>query len=467
MTYAEAIDFLFNSLPVWERAGAGAYKPGIERIAAFVAALGLETKHNEADACFSRKPLFVHVAGTNGKGSVSHMLAAVLQKAGYRTGLFTSPHLVDFRERIRVDGEMIPESAVTEFTELYRDEMVASELTFFEMTTAMGLWWFSRAGCDIAVIETGLGGRLDSTNIITPRVSVITNVALEHTQYLGHTIAAIAAEKAGIIKAGGPVVIGETDPESAPVVRARAAQLGSEIVFADKKHFQFSIPDFQLDLGGEYQQKNLATVLAAVDILRRGLTIPYDALREGLAHAAEITGLRGRWQVVGRAPLVVLDTAHNAHGIAGVARQIARQPREKLYMVMGFAADKDLDAILPLLPADAHYILTRADTPRAMTAEELAHRLSETTKDLPPPPRERGYSSFPKEESATQNGLSRSRPLLQEGGVPEGRGGRSLQVIPSVPAAIEKALALATEKDMIFIGGSNFVVGEALAVLYN
>ena len=241
--YEEAIRFLFDSLPVWERAGADAYKPGLERIAAFMAALG--------DPQESFKS--IHVAGTNGKGSTCHLLAAVLQKAGYRTGLFTSPHLVDFRERIRIDGEMIPEEAVVGFTERWRDEMVRLGLTFFEMATAMGLWWFSRADCgrnadgdsklrknvDIAIIETGLGGRLDSTNIITPTVSVITNIGLEHTQYLGDTVAAIAAEKAGIIKPGVPVVVGETDPYSEPVFRARAAETGSEIVFADTIHYFF------------------------------------------------------------------------------------------------------------------------------------------------------------------------------------------------------------------------------------
>jgi dihydrofolate synthase/folylpolyglutamate synthase len=409
VTYPEATKFLFTSLPVWERSGAGAYKPGLERIAAFAAALGDPQKRFRS----------VHVAGTNGKGSVSHMLAAVMQAAGYRTGLFTSPHLVDFRERIRVDGEMIPEAAVVEFTERYRDEMIREGLTFFEMATAMGFWRFAESGCDVAVIETGLGGRLDSTNIITPEVSVITNIGLEHTQYLGDTIAAIASEKAGIIKPGVPVVIGEADPESGPVLRSRAASAGSEIVFADDNPSPAAATP-QLDLEGDYQQQNLATALAAIGVLRRrGFDIPDHALREGLAHAAAMTGLRGRWQVVGREPLVVLDTAHNAHGIARAARQIARQPREKLYMVLGFAADKDLDAILPLLPADAHYIVTRADTPRAMPAGELAAR-------------------FPGSE-----------------------------VVPGVAEALEKALALAGPRDMVFIGGSNFVVGEALRVLQN
>jgi dihydrofolate synthase/folylpolyglutamate synthase len=408
MTYQEITNFLFNSLPVWEQKGAEAYKPGIERIAEFNAVLG--SPHD----CFKS----IHVAGTNGKGSTCHLLAAVLQKAGYRTGLFTSPHLVDFRERIRVDGEMIPEEAVVEFTERWKDEMVRAGLTFFEMTTAMGLWWFRQAGCDVAVIETGLGGRLDSTNIITPVVSVITNIALEHTQYLGSTIAAIATEKAGIIKQGVPVVIGETDSESEPVFRARAAEMGSEIVFADKN----PAAAFRLDLTGDYQQKNLATVLSTVEILRCTLDISDEALREGLAHAATLTGLSGRWQVIRHEPLVVLDTAHNAHGIAEVTRQIARQKYDRLYMVLGFAGDKDLAAIIPLLPTDAHYILTQADTPRAMPAEELAARLA-------------------------QYGIT------------------EIETASTIPAAIRRALELATPQDMVYIGGSNFVVGEAIPVL--
>ncbi len=416
MTYSEAIDFLFNALPVWERAGAGAYKPGLERITAFMSTLGNPTTGASLPTCAIDKIPTIHVAGTNGKGSVCHMLAAVLQSAGLRTGLFTSPHLVDFRERIRVDGAMIPREAVVEFTLRWREEMVASGLTFFEMTTAMGLWWFARAGCDVAVIETGLGGRLDSTNIITPVVSVITNIGLEHTQYLGPTIAAIAAEKAGIIKPGVPVVIGESDPDSAPVFRVGAAAHGSEIVFADR---QPATPPTKLDLAGDYQQKNLATVLATIEILRRTFSISDDALKNGLAHAAALTGLQGRWQTVRRQPLVVLDTAHNAHGLAEVMRQIARTPCEQLYMVLGFAADKDLEAILPLLPPDARYILTAANTPRAMPPEDLAKR----------------FSRFRHE------------------------------TVSNVPEALARALTLANPCDMVFVGGSNFVVGEALAAL--
>jgi dihydrofolate synthase/folylpolyglutamate synthase len=429
MTYAEATEFLFNSLPVWERAGAGAYKPGLERIAAFLEVLGLETPGLESPGLgpqtqFSSKVRYMHIAGTNGKGSVCHMTAAVLQSAGYRTGLFTSPHLVDFRERIRVNGAMIPREAVVEFTERWRDEMVRSGLTFFEMTTAMGLWWFHKSECDVAVIETGLGGRLDSTNIITPAVSVITNIGLEHTQYLGNTIAAIAAEKAGIIKPGVPVVIGETDDESAPVFRAVSAKMNSEIIFADTANYELRIANYEMELAGDWQQKNLATVLATVDVLRRdGFDISESALREGLAHSVALTGLQGRWQVVSHSPLVVLDTAHNAHGIAGVVRQIARQSYRHLYMVVGFAADKDINTIAAMLPHDAHYILTQANTPRAVPADDLAARLIEN-----------GKWKIESVESA-------------------------------VVSALSKAFSLAGAEDMIFVGGSNFVVGEALEAL--
>ena len=417
MTYDEATSFLFNSLPLWEQKGAGAYKPGLERVETFAAGMGNPQE----------RFLTVHVAGTNGKGSVSHMLAAVLQTAGYRTGLFTSPHLVDFRERIRVNGQMIPEDAVTEFTERHKDEMVRLGLTFFEMATVMAFDRFARSVCDVAIIETGLGGRLDSTNIISPVLSVITNIGLEHTQYLGDTIADIAGEKAGIIKPGVPVVIGESDPESAPVFRARAAQSGSPIIFADTDagagtESGSGSPEYTLDLGGDYQHKNLRTVLAAIDTLRRRFDISEEAMRKGLAHAASLTGLCGRWQIVGRDPLVVLDTAHNAHGLGRVAEQLARQQCDKLYMVLGFAGDKDLDAVIPLMPPGAHYILTQAEGSRAMPVENLQKRFA--THGLAP-----------------------------------------IETVASVPQAVRRAISLALPGDMVYIGGSNFVVGEALAWL--
>ncbi len=427
MTYQDTIDFLFNSLPVFENKGAGAYKPGPERVREFAARLGDPQK----------RFLTVHVAGTNGKGSVSHMLASILQTAGYRTGLYTSPHLLDFRERIRVDGEMIPEEAVVEFTELHKDEMLRLGLTFFEMATVMAFDRFARSGVEAAVIETGLGGRLDATNIITPLLSIITNIGLEHTQYLGNTIPLIAAEKAGIIKSGVPVVVGETDPESAPVFEARALELDSPIVFADAEYrvvktvhkggrTVFDAADdvhgsrqtFFIDLGGDYQRLNIATVLAAVDVLRTKLEINNFALHDGLQNAAARTGLAGRWQVMGERPPVICDTAHNAHGIARVAEQIAAQKYAELYMVLGFVADKDLDAIIPLLPRSAHYIFTQADVGRAMPADELRSRFA-------------------------AHGIAG-------------------EVVATVPDAVRRALSLASPEDMVYIGGSNFTVAEAI-----
>lgn len=403
VTYDDAITFLFSSLPVWERSGAAAYKPGLERISGFIEFAGVDEVPT------------IHVAGTNGKGSVASMLAAILTSAGYRTGLFTSPHLVDFRERIRVDGEMIPEGAVVEFTERWGEEMAARGLTFFEMTTAMGLWWFERQGVDIAVIEAGLGGRLDSTNIITPLVSVITNIGLEHTQYLGDTIAEIAAEKAGIIKPGVPVVIGEADPESEPVFRARAAEMGAPIIFSQESR----VRSYESDLVGDHQRTNIHTVLAVIKAMGNGKwEIENSAIRQGLARVAALTGLRGRWEVLGTEPLVVCDTAHNAHGFEQIVKQLAGMKYEKLYMVLGFAADKDLDAIIPLLPTDAHYILTQADSPRALPVEELAKQFS------------------------THHS--------------------SLSTLNSVPAAVARARELAGPRDVIYIGGSNFIVGELL-----
>jgi dihydrofolate synthase/folylpolyglutamate synthase len=441
MTYQEAIDFLFHSLPVWERQGAGAYKPGLERIEGFAEALGNPQRGFRS----------VHVAGTNGKGSVCHMLAAVLMAAGYRTGLFTSPHLVDFRERIRVNGQMIPEEAVVEFTCEWQDEMVRRGLSFFEMTTAMAFWWFEHAGCDVAVIETGLGGRLDSTNIITPELSIITNIGLEHTQYLGETLAAIAVEKAGIVKEGIPVVIGETEPETEAIFRAKAAELASPIVFADK--IDGGVRDYELDLRGDYQQRNLVTVLAAVDVLRERFDISEEVLREGLAHTGRMTGLCGRWQVVGREPLIVLDTAHNAHGIAQVVRQIERQVYDRLFMVLGFASDKDLAAIIPLLPAGAHYILTRADTPRAADPRELARIFN--------------LKIWRFGDLKINNALHCK--ALNNFALADFRifkfSNFQITTTDTVSEALKKALSLAGPRDMIFVGGSNFVVGEALSAL--
>ncbi len=424
MTYAETLEFLYGSLPVFQSEGASAYKPGLENTRAFNALLGYP----------DRKFHSVHIAGTNGKGSTAHMLAAIFQSAGYRTGLFTSPHLRDFRERIRVDGIMIPEERVVEFTERYKDEMVARGLTFFEMCTLLAFRHFADERVDVAIIETGLGGRLDATNIISPVLSVITNIGMEHTNLLGTTPQMIAAEKAGIIKPSVPVVIGAHDPDTDEVFRQKAAEMNSPILFAqdlyridrqeqrcDCQAFTITAVDhrpaiIELDLRGEYQRHNLFTVLAVCRILRDRFSLSDEAIREGLSRTKSLTGLRGRWHVLCRAPLTVCDTGHNAHGLREVVAQIGHQRYRKLYFVLGIVADKDLDAILPLLPKDAHYLFTRPSNPRGLPAETLA-------------------------AAAAKHGLQG-------------------QVVPTVMEALATARALAHCEDMIFVGGSTFTVAD-------
>lgn len=431
MNYSQTIDYLFSSMPSFQQIGRDAYKPGLERITAFCRYLGNP----------QRNYYTVHVAGTNGKGSVSHILASILQQAGYRVGLYTSPHLKDFRERIRVDGEMIPKQKVVNFVDKHQAKMSELELSFFEMTTAMAFDYFDQSDVEVAVIETGLGGRLDATNIITPLVSVVTNVGLEHTEYLGDTLRKIAAEKAGIIKKSVPVVLGEANDEYNDVFEEYAAALKSRVIYAQERFrclthnvednmqrmvierlrdkFDY---DISIDLLGDYQFNNVVTATAAADYLHEStpLTISRRAYVEGLASAAALTHLAGRWQVLGREPLVVCDTGHNAHGLRYVGAELnrlsERYPRQ--ICVMGFAKDKNLDEILPVLPVKAHYIFTQAAVNRALPAETLAAK-------------------------AAAAGL-------------EG------EVVPAVAAAFARAKELASAEDMIFIGGSNFVVAEVL-----
>ncbi len=430
MTYKETLDTLYNMLPDFQNIGADAYKPGLERAEEFNRWLG------SPDKSFAS----VHVAGTNGKGSVSHMLASTLQQAGYRVGLYTSPHMTDFRERIRVDGVMIPEEYVVGFTAAHLDKMNRLRMSFFEATMAMAFRYFADSDVEVAVIEAGLGGRLDSTNIITPVLSVITNIGMDHMALLGDTPEKIAAEKAGIIKRGVPVVIGETDPHSAPVFEKAAAGAGSAIVFADARlqcagrrmggdgirYFSFersgSHETFEVgtDLMGDYQCKNLITALTAIDMLNHHshISISNRAAIAGCSAAARSTGLRGRWQIVGRNPLTVLDSGHNAHGLKETMRQIGSQEYDKLYFILGVAADKDLGAMLELLPRDAHYIFTQASVKRAMDVGKLA-------------------------EAAQKAGLTG-------------------EVAPSVAEAMLHARRQAKPEDMIFVGGSSFVVADAL-----
>lgn len=429
MNYNQTLEFLFQSLPAFETQGASGYKPGLERITAFCRHLGNP----------QRNFFTIHIAGTNGKGSVSHIIASVLQQAGYRTGLFTSPHLQDFRERIRVDGEMIPKQKVVNFVDKHHDKMVELDLSFFEMTAAMAFDYFAQSDVEVAVIETGLGGRLDATNLIVPIVSVITNIGLEHTALLGDTLQKIAGEKAGIIKKSIPVVIGEADDRYNDVFEQVAAANKTKVIYAEKEFvcqechnegdeqcFRLlrtrdnHVFDIDLDLQGCYQRHNIVTASATVDFLHEEtpLTISRRAYIEGLRHAAANTSLHGRWQKLGDSPLVICDTGHNAHGIAYVAEQLKATPHKELYCVMGFVRDKDLAHILPLLPREAHYIFTQAHTERALPATDLAAK-------------------------AAIYGLQG-------------------EAVAEVTEAVARAKSLAAPEDMVFIGGSTYVVAEAL-----
>ena len=428
MNYTETLDFLFTSMPSFQRVGSDAYKPGLERITSFCQHLGNP----------QRNYYTIHVAGTNGKGSVSHMLASILQQAGYRTGLFTSPHLSDFRERIRVDGEMIPKQKVVNFVDKHQAKMQELELSFFEMTAAMAFDYFDQSDVEVAVIETGLGGRLDATNIIVPILSVITNIGMEHTEFLGDTIQKIASEKAGIIKKSVPVILGEASEEYNSVFEARAEELHSRLIYAQQEwrlngveHFDnenqhFSLTrtrdergyELDVDLLGDYQRNNIVTACAAADILaeQTPLTISRRAFREGLARTAATTSLMGRWQVLGNEPYMVADTGHNLHGMRYVVEQLNALECDRLFCVIGFAKEKALEDIMAILPTKAHYIFTRASIDRARPIEDIA---------------------------AVADKL-----------------GLKYECKPTVREAIAYAKSLALPTDAIFIGGSNFVVAE-------
>ena len=430
MNYTETLDYLFSSMPSFQQVGGDAYKPGLERISEFCRSIGNP----------QRNYFVIHVAGTNGKGSISNMLAAVLQQAGYHTGLFTSPHLTDFRERIRVNGEMIPKQKVVNFVDRYRSEMERLQLSFFEMTTAMAFDYFAQSDVEVAVIETGLGGRLDATNIVQPILSVITNIGLEHTEYLGDSLPKIAREKGGIIKKCTPVVVGEKNSNYNLVLEEIADDLRSEIIYAEEV---FSLGEcgfeggkqvvtmtrvrdgypyqLRLDLLGEYQRKNLITVATVLDKLHEAtpLSISRRAFVEGVRDVTALTSFRGRWQVLSDKPLVVCDTAHNEHGITEVAEQLkARTNNGRLFCVMGFCGDKDFSKMLALMPSESHYIFTQASIRRAASLEQIA-------------------------EVASSLGLD-------------------FEVAPTVAEALAKAHEQLTDEDMLFIGGSTFVVAEAL-----
>ncbi len=382
MTYPQTLEFLFTRLPMFSRIGAAAYKKDITNTVLLCEALGNPQEKFKS----------IHVAGTNGKGSTSHMLAAILQSAGYKTGLYTSPHLKDFKERIKVDGKEIDEEFVVRFTERIMPNIDAIEPSFFEITVAMAFEYFVQQQVDIAVIEVGLGGRLDSTNIITPEVSVITNIGMDHMNLLGDTIELIAGEKAGIIKHKIPAVIGEVLPATRPVFEAKAKEVGTTISIAQEKrwvsdwqheqqHLVATVAHHQLDedrqtyhldLPGIYQLKNLLTVLETIQLLKvKGWRIENEQVKHGLAHVKRLTGLYGRWQIVQQHPTIVLDVAHNEDGIRQITQQLEHETYNKLHIVIGMVKDKEIETVLSLLPHAATYYFTKAQIPRALPAAEL------------------------------------------------------------------------------------------------
>lgn len=362
MNYQETTEYLFNSTPVFEKIGAKAYKPGLQTTHALDEHFGHPHRQYKT----------IHIAGTNGKGSCSHTIAAILQSQGYKVGLYTSPHLVDFRERIRVNGECLPEQYVIDFVEENRAFFEPLHPSFFELTTAMAFKYFAEQKVDYAVIEVGLGGRLDCTNIITPVLSVITNISFDHTLFLGNTLAEIAGEKAGIIKPHVPVVIGEYIEETRPVFEKVAGEHHSPILFAQDED---TVMEVDMELKGSYQERNRKTILAALKVLRQTMTISDEAIRNGFGHVCELTGLRGRWEKLGEAPLVICDTGHNLAGWKYLATQINDVDAQVKHIVFGMVDDKDVEHVLQLLrdklKNGVKFYWTQPSTKRAIPVEKL------------------------------------------------------------------------------------------------
>ncbi|CAN5315212.1 folylpolyglutamate synthase/dihydrofolate synthase family protein [soil metagenome] len=428
MNYQQTLDYLFSQLPMFQRIGSAAYKADLNNTIAICNLLG--NPENKFKS--------IHVGGTNGKGSTSHMLASIFQSAGLKVGLYTSPHLKDFRERIKINGELIPQQYVIDFVEKYKHNFEQIQPSFFEMTVGLALDYFANGKVDIAVIEVGLGGRLDSTNVITPEVSIITNISLDHTALLGNTIQKIAKEKAGIIKKGVPVIIGESQVGAKHIFEDKAKEKNTSIVFADEQFTskniqqqnQFLKMDIEKDgeviydnvasqLLGLYQQKNIATVLSAIEILnKKGYAITEEIIRSGIKTVISQTGLLGRWQILSEQPLVIVDTAHNEAGVAEMLSQLKLTPHKQLHFVLGMVSDKDITKILSMLPNDAIYYFCKANIPRALPAYELA-------------------------EQANKFGL---------------KGEVYACVMDAYMAAKENAL----ENDLVFIGGSTFTVAEVV-----
>ena len=406
MNYPETLNWLFNQLPMYQLQGASAYKKDLTNVHVLMDYLGHPENQLQC----------IHVAGTNGKGSSSHMLASVLQEAGYKVGLYTSPHLKDFRERIKINGVMISEDFVCDFVNQHQSFFEANDMSFFEMSVGLAFDYFAKEKIDIAVIEVGMGGRLDATNIITPLVSVITNIGLDHTQFLGNTLAAVATEKAGIIKRNIPVVIGEYTPETQPVFLATAKVNQSNIYFAS----DWIATTYPSDLLGDYQVHNKKTVLQTLTILNQYTSFHTNEShwKKGLSQVVKNTGLQGRWQQLGESPKIICDTAHNTHGLTIVLNQIQKESFDQLHFVLGVVNDKDLDEVLPLFPKNAEYYFCKPNIPRGLEVDILHKKAS----------------SF----------------------------GLKGKIYNSVSAAYAKAKQNAQPSDFIYVGGSTFVVAEIL-----
>ena len=406
LSYGETLDYLYSRLPVFQHIGKAAYKADLNNTIALCKALG---NPENSFKC-------IHIGGTNGKGSVSSMLAAVFAEHGYKTGLYTSPHLKDFRERIRINGQMITEDYVVNFTERVKPLIESIEPSFFEITVAMAFDYFRAEKVDMAIIEVGMGGRLDSTNVIVPELAVITNIGWDHMEFLGDTLPKIAAEKAGIVKPGIPVVIGESRDETKPVFAEKALVSHSPIHFADHAPENWIAT---CELKGHYQRKNLATVKKSLDVLESmGYPFEQDKILNAISNVKKLTGLRGRWEIMQTHPLMIADTAHNADGLKETMAQLSDLNAPKIHFVLGVVNDKDLGKILPLLPVDATYYFCKPNIFRGLDAEKLA-------------------------EQANSQGLKGA-------------------VYESVEQAKKTALSNAHSDDVIYVGGSTFVVAEAL-----
>lgn len=427
MNYQETLNYLYNSTPVFEHVGAVAYKEGLQNT------LALDKHFNHPHTNFKT----IHIAGTNGKGSCSHSLASILQEAGYKVGLYTSPHLVDFRERIRVNGQCISKERVVKFVEDERKFFEPLHPSFFELTTALAFKYFDEQKVDIAIIEVGLGGRLDCTNIISPILSIITNISFDHAQFLGDTLAKIAAEKAGIIKKGVPVIIGEANEETSPVFQSKANEVNSDIVFAEdnaivtssspmadggRRYYLSNNSTLVGELSGDYQERNMNTILCACNILKQMNIIKNDdVIAKGLTNICKNTGLLGRWQTIQNNPTVVCDTGHNVGGWNYLAPQIKRQQCNQLRIVFGMVDDKDINSVMYLLPKNAIYYWTQAESKRAIKAERVA-------------------------EIAIKHDL---------------RG----EIFDNVEVAYTKALQDSNKDDFVFVGGSSYIVADLLTFL--